>query len=397
MTNALALKSNNPFKSASTVPTHLKLLVYGDYGAGKSHYALTVACDLAKASGKRVAALSLEDGLEYLSDRFDFDILQPKTPQELEAALNFLASAEGAAMYGSVVMDPATMIYDAFKDSRWVLALAKAGANGNAALSPADWNVVKAKMKAMATKLRRADIHVVVTAWEATKYQASGNQLSENGQKPDVDKTFLYGFDFIARLSKAGTTRILTFDKERGGHVPASITNPDADAFAFARGARPGWRGAVDGEGMAGELAAAEEAHVTAPTQATLDATDAAVRVIETLDADEGASVRKAWEAKRLVLSTEADALALKTRIERKLALVKAGPSATQDDAATAPTLAALDEALGQLSKVSTVKFDDASSTWNRSSKSEGMAQEVLNHVRGLLEAAQPKAALKLA
>ena len=397
MTNALALKSTNPFKPASTVPTHLKLLVYGDYGAGKSHYALTVACDLARAAGKRVAALSLEDGLEYLSDRFDFDILQPKTPQELEAALNFLASPEGAATYGAVVMDPATMIYDAFKDSRWVLALAKAGANGTAALSPADWNVVKAKMKAMATKLRRADIHVVVTAWEATKYQASGNQLSETGQKPDVDKTFLYGFDFVARLAKAGTVRTLTFDKERGGHVPASVTNPDAEVFAFARGARPGWRGVVDSQGMADGMAAEEESHVVAATQATIEATEAAVAAIEALDADEGAAVRKAWDAKRLVLTTEAQAIELRTRIERKLALVKAGPASTPDDAVTAPTLAALDTALGQLSKVSTVKFDNASSTWNRSSKSEGMAQEVLNHVRGLLEASQPKAALKLA
>jgi hypothetical protein len=303
----------NPFAPAAKIAPRVKALFYGGPGVGKSHLAVEAAIKLSAAEGKRAAAISLEGGLEYLPGKgFDFDILATKDYAETVAAIDFLLSPAGERIYGAVVVDPVTVLYQIVQEAQQdVVERRELKKQEKFRKDPAEvtlgyreWGKVKQLMDKLATRLVNAPQHILVTAREATEYKQNGSNLEAVGVKAETHKSWPFLFDFVGRVGIINGRRSLTVDKDRFsqiGEVGQVIPSPTASMFDFAAGDAGAWKQVCDVAAAAAREADQEEAPVATPE--TMKAIETTVEQIAALDPAAGAKARTWLDEKRGALA----------------------------------------------------------------------------------------------
>lgn len=262
---------SNPFSPAAAITPRLKSLIYGGPGVGKSRLSVDTAIKLAAVEGKRAAAISMEGGLEYLPAMgFDFDVLSTKSYSDTIAAVDFLLSAQGARLYGAIVIDPITILYQIVQEAQQDIverrAVRKKLDPNEQAVGFREWGKIKQQMDKLATRLVNAPQHVLVTAREAVEYEQAGNNLKAVGFKAEGHKSWPFLFDFVGRMTVVRGKRVLTVDKDRFaqvGGVGQAVEDPTAEMFAFAAGNAGAWKKVCDVGNAAAKEADGEEAPLT--------------------------------------------------------------------------------------------------------------------------------------
>lgn len=100
------------FQKAVRKNVYVKILLSGPSGSGKTYSALRLATGIAKATGKRIAAVDTESGrIRYYADEFDFDDMQIEDPFEPEKFIRAIQDAVDCG-YGVIVLDSLSHEWD---------------------------------------------------------------------------------------------------------------------------------------------------------------------------------------------------------------------------------------------------------------------------------------------
>jgi hypothetical protein len=180
-------RPRNPFVLATPVSKKLKVLFYGPSGSGKTLAALTFP---------KVAYINAEGGADMYAGRGGikpFHWFSCKTITDLETALDYIEYDSGTE-FETLVIDPITVFYDVLKE-----AGARAAKTGT--LGFREWAQINNRMKAVYNRLTNLPVHVVVIGRESIEYEGTGDNLRKAGVKPDADKSLVYIFDFIVRMT----------------------------------------------------------------------------------------------------------------------------------------------------------------------------------------------------
>ncbi len=216
-------KSINPAKPAAKLAKKLKVLIYGDYGTGKTLAALTFP---------KPVVIDAEGGLDLYAGREgvpDFDVLKTKSLDEVYKLIAFIQEDRGAT-YETLVIDPITVLYDVQKEAA-LEALKRAGRKDE--LTFRDWGKINARMTSLYNTLSNLPVHVVVIAREATLYANDATTMKVEGVKPDVDKRIGYMFDFVIHTRKGKSAEVI---KSRGVGLGSELPHLSWDVFAKAAG-----------------------------------------------------------------------------------------------------------------------------------------------------------------
>lgn len=254
--------AGNPFKKAQNVEPKMKVLVYGASGVGKTFFAL---------SGKgKIAVIDTEGGTAHYAGREglqEFDVLPTKTYKDVKAAVEFVAANPDA--YGTLVIDPLTVIWETLQDSAQIKRAAANAAKGRGTgiveetdLEMLDWGRIKRQYKSLLTAIINLPIHTIVIAREKDETEKRGDQMVKVGSKPDCEKGTPYFFDTVLRMFVDGGARKMTVVKDRTGSndIKAEIVDPTFDSvFSKALGIKGGVKRAQMDEGVAAALDAEEE------------------------------------------------------------------------------------------------------------------------------------------
>lgn len=252
----------NPFKKAQNVEPKMKVLVYGASGVGKTFFAL---------SGKgKIAVIDTEGGTAHYAGREglqDFDVLPTKTYKDVKAAVEFVAASPET--YGTLVIDPLTVIWETLQDSAQIKRAAANAAKGRGNgiveetdLEMLDWGRIKRQYKSLLTAIINLPIHTIVIAREKDETEKRGDQMVRIGSKPDCEKGTPYFFDTVLRMFIDGGARKMTVIKDRTGSNDAKseIVDPTFESvFAKALGVKGGVKRAQMDEAVAAALDAEEE------------------------------------------------------------------------------------------------------------------------------------------
>jgi len=207
--------SKSPFQAAETVQKRLKVLVYGDSGTGKTHFALTFP---------KPAVIDTEQGTDLFSGRKDiapFHVIRTKDYKEVMAAVDWI-EADGGKTYETLIIDPMTVLYQVLQEA----ASQSGGTSRDGGLTYRHWGIIKRMINALYTRLVNLPVHVVVTARQKADYEQKGNELLKVGDKPDADRSTEYLFDIVLRLGVANGKYLAQVVKDRSGALKGILENP---------------------------------------------------------------------------------------------------------------------------------------------------------------------------
>lgn len=212
--NCSRLGSEAPFHPAAATGRRLKLLLWGDSGAGKTTLALHFpGC----------VVIDLEGGTELYGGTFQFDVLTATTADEMMAAVDWLLNHPHR--YRTLVIDPITVYWDALQ-AKWgrIFLQRNKGGKGHRGefyeLQPRDWITLKAEFKELVRKLIALDMNVIVTARQKAQYADSGF-MRVIGETFDGEKSLPYLFDTILHLYRDKDGRFLAANmKDRSNKLP---------------------------------------------------------------------------------------------------------------------------------------------------------------------------------
>jgi hypothetical protein len=182
------------FQPARKVKKHLKIVVYGDKGVGKTIFAL-------KAPGKK-AVIDTENGTDWYAEDFEFDVMKTRLYSEVKKAVKFIE--QNANKYDVLIIDPITNVYQTLIDAARQTAENRAKRRNrdpeSVTLSHGDWGVIKQKFRSLITDLCNLPCHTVITGWMADVYEGEGDNRRKVGTKVDADKKIEHQPDVIIRL-----------------------------------------------------------------------------------------------------------------------------------------------------------------------------------------------------
>ena len=233
-------QNGTPFQTARSRDKRLKLLLWGDSGAGKTTLALKFS---------KPVVIDLEGGADLYGNTFDFDVLRASTADEAMEAARWLLTHEHG--YRTLVIDPITVYWDALQ-KKWstIFLRRNKGSKGYKFefydLQPRDWMTIKAEFKDFVRTLIALDMNVIVTARQKVQYADSGF-MKAIGTTFDGEKSLPYLFDTIVRLYRNEKGQFLgECLKDRSNKLPAGEFAISYTRFeelfgkkALARKARP--------------------------------------------------------------------------------------------------------------------------------------------------------------
>lgn len=226
-----SLRSDAPFQPGATTRRRLKLLLWGDSGAGKTTLALHFpGC----------VVIDLEGGTELYGSTFQFDVLKATTADEVMAAVEWLVAHPHE--YRTLIIDPITVYWDALQ-AKWgrIFLLRNKGGKGHHGefyeLQPRDWVTLKAEFKELVRKLIALDMNVIVTARQKAQYADSGF-MRVIGETFDGEKSLPYLFDTILHLTRDADGRFMAANmKDRSNRLPSGEFEVSYDLLEQCLGA----------------------------------------------------------------------------------------------------------------------------------------------------------------
>jgi hypothetical protein len=219
------------FQPAASAQRHLKVLLHGGPGTGKTRAALSFPGPL--------AVLDLEGGTSLYDG--DFQVLRTKDIRVIEQAINELARGG----YATVVIDPLTVLWHLLQDAGQTLVDTRRGGKDSLetgqALSPREWGLIKRKYNSLLTRLVNLPMHVVLIARDTDLYEGTGDQLKRVGTKADAEKGTPYLADFVFSMQtepgRDGADRFVALvEKSRAAALPKGARLTDFTAGAGPQG-----------------------------------------------------------------------------------------------------------------------------------------------------------------
>lgn len=194
----------NPFVPVEKLRRHVKMLVWGAPGSGKSYFA---------AKGKDIAYIDFE-GTTGLYSGMD-GVKAVAIPKRLRDFVDQIAFLEtGKHEYRTLVVDSISVAWSMFQDE-----LAPAAKRGNS--SEIDWAAIKGPWKKMITRMMQLPMHVVLLS-RAKEQKKGGKWFGEGtGQFViDCERNVASEVDFVIHtesdFDEAGNRSFsLIIDKER--------------------------------------------------------------------------------------------------------------------------------------------------------------------------------------
>jgi len=199
-------EGGSPFLKAESLQKRLKIFLWGDTGAGKTTTALQFP---------KPAVIDIEGGTELYGESFEFGVLRTTGPDDVMAAVDWLASSEHP--YRTLVIDPVTVYWDALQ-KKWsdIFLRRNRGSKGYRFeyydLQPKDWLSIKAEFKELVRKLIALDMNVIVVARAKTRYK-DGAFMQAVGETFDGEKSLPYMFDIVLRM----------YLDEKGRHMAVAL------------------------------------------------------------------------------------------------------------------------------------------------------------------------------
>lgn len=218
------------FTKASKVERHLKVLVYGPSGTGKTKFALSFA-----AAG-RIAVIDTEGGTALYGGKHEFDVLRTKDFATVMQAIAEM-KADGGKTYAALVIDPITILWETLQDAGQQMVEKRASRQQGAglvdlALTQRDWGILKRQYKKLMTELANLPMHVVLTARQKDVTDSQGNIVKV---AIDGEKSTTYTPDIVLRF-KGGAKYTVVVEKDRSEQFAtgAEINSPTYATFAAA-------------------------------------------------------------------------------------------------------------------------------------------------------------------
>lgn len=247
--------------SSEPVTRHLKLLVFGGPGTGKTHQAL-------HAPGP-VLVMDTESSTDAYRGRPgipDFLIAKTASPKDVLDVLAHLNAGKkiNKIIPETVVIDSFTVLWQVRKEAGQKKADRNTKAPEGGRISFYEWGWIKRPIQQLYTQLVNMPAHVVLTAREKAVYEEVQNggktELKIVDFKPDVEKDAEYIFDLVLRLFiEDGTFKAQVYKTRFPDFYPGQILDdlnwdmlsglamvggeagiiPDADAAAESESKEP--------------------------------------------------------------------------------------------------------------------------------------------------------------
>lgn len=210
---------NNPFVRARKQKKHIKALVYGATGTGKTTWALQFP---------KVCLLDLEKGADFYGDSFEFDTMQVSSWQQAQKALSFLKNDNGVT-YETLVIDPITVLWELVLD-KWATYFTRdkprsAGNHGEYYdFQVKDWATIKSDWKKIMQHIIMLPMNVVCLAREKSLYSDNKRDFMKViGKTIDCEKSVSYLFDIVLNFTKQDNQHIAVVEKDRTNVLPSSF------------------------------------------------------------------------------------------------------------------------------------------------------------------------------
>jgi uncharacterized protein (UPF0218 family) len=197
----------------------LKILLFGDSGVGKSHFAL-------QSTPGKILVFDAESGTDLFEGRkgFDFDYwtdddgLKTASIRELNKAIDYLESPEGRKQFDTFVIDPISDIWDniqaqrlEYKDEKAVekakkynkeIDLDDRNETELEAFNQKDWGDMKRVYKNMMLRLKNLPQNVILVAREKeiSETKPDGSIVRTGEYTYEAEKNTKYAVDFTVRL-----------------------------------------------------------------------------------------------------------------------------------------------------------------------------------------------------
>jgi hypothetical protein len=192
---------------------YLNMLIYGDWGVGKTELAATAQdCkDMAP-----VLHLGFEQGLLTIANRKNYDAKEIRTIDELEKSFLILEEDQRAAKpyYKTLVIDNFTELQNLDKDTimRQTKKTARNPDNVDIDIpSPREWGKLAARLRRVVQGFRDMPIHTIYTAWRGEKTDENGNVILYYPKLQGSLKTEFGGyFDIVGYLNIKMTNNVPT-------------------------------------------------------------------------------------------------------------------------------------------------------------------------------------------
>lgn len=212
--------NGSPFQKAEKLEKRPKIFLYGDFGTGKTPFALSMPSPV---------VIDAEKGTEPYNDAFEFSVLHANTADEIMGAVDWLLKNKHP--YKTFVIDPITVYWEALQ-KKWsdIFLKRNKGSKGYKFdfydLQSKDWMTIKSEYKDFMRKLSTLDMNLVVTAREKVKYK-DGSFMVADGQTFDGEKSLPYLFDTVIRLHRDEKgKRIGTCLRDRNRKIPEGLFDP---------------------------------------------------------------------------------------------------------------------------------------------------------------------------
>lgn len=232
----------------------LKILLFGDSGVGKTHFAL-------QATPSHTLIFDAESGADMFEGQegFDFDYwvddegLKTASIKELKKAIEYLSTEEGRKQYKTFIIDPISDIWDNiqaqrldYKDAKLIenaqkykkeIDLDSRNETDLENFNQRDWGDMKRVYKNMMLKLKNLPQNVILIAREKeiSETKADGSIVRTGEYTYEAEKNTKYAVDFSVRLvfdEKTGR-RYASISKTRNTNMKKGekINNPTFAIF----------------------------------------------------------------------------------------------------------------------------------------------------------------------
>lgn len=198
----MSTTASSMFKKASRKQVFLKIGVDGPSGSGKTKGALTIATELAKHTGSRIAVIDSENGSASLyADSFDFDTCDIAAPHEITKLLGAVNAAVDAG-YKVIVVDSISHYWENLLERKEAYDRMNPRSN-----SFTNWKLFSAEWTRAMAALLAVKAHVVGTMRSKQAYELGEKDgrksVTKVGLAPVVRDGTEYEFSLVFSLNSA--------------------------------------------------------------------------------------------------------------------------------------------------------------------------------------------------
>lgn len=203
-------------KKATKADSHLKVMVWGEPGAGKTRLALSFPSPL---------LIDLEKGSRLYADQFDFLVAEPAPNLPTHGLVKAIVDEFEQGEYptvGTLVIDPITDYLDAL-EAVLIKHEEKNGVNLANLKGPQKAQVyarIKDGIRERLNKLLSLPCHIVFVARAKNQWEQSDGKMQVTGRTADANEIIDYLCDIVIHLQRGGNGVV---KKSRLAELPDSI------------------------------------------------------------------------------------------------------------------------------------------------------------------------------